>query len=365
MNNNIKIDSEFHSLIPPLSSDEYAQLEANIITDGCREPLVVWNTILLDGHNRFEICKRHNLPFKTISIELPNRDTAADWIDKNQLGRRNLTPDQMSLIRGRRYNRAKKSEHDGGLGKKRSGDQIEPHLKTADRLAKEHGVSAATIKRDAKIATFLNEHPEEAREIILGNKKFSDVRREVKRIDIISKLEAIETREVKAIEGVYDVIVIDPPWPMEKIERDVRPNQVEMDYPTMTEEELKSLRIPTAENSHVWLWTTHRFLPMAFTLLNSWKLKYICCFIWHKPGGFQPIGLPQYNCEFALYGRFGKPQFVDTKTFPVCFNAPRGVHSEKPEEFYDVVRRVTAGRRLDMFGRRKIEGFDSWGKEVE
>lgn len=361
MNNNIKIDSEFHSLIPPLSSDEYAQLEANIITDGCREPLVVWNTILLDGHNRFEICKRHNLPFKTISIELPNRDTAADWIDKNQLGRRNLTPDQMSLIRGRRYNRAKK-----GVGKPAGTilGQNDP-ISTADRLAKEHGVSAATIKRDAKIATFLNEHPEEAREIILGNKKFSDVRREVKRIDIISKLEAIETREVKAIEGVYDVIVIDPPWPMEKIERDVRPNQVEMDYPTMTEEELKSLRIPTAENSHVWLWTTHRFLPMAFTLLNSWKLKYICCFIWHKPGGFQPIGLPQYNCEFALYGRFGKPQFVDTKTFPVCFNAPRGGHSEKPEEFYDVVRRVTAGRRLDMFGRRKIEGFDSWGKEVE
>ena len=192
----------------------------------------------------------------------------------------------------------------------------------------------------------------------------ADAQREVKREEIITRLESIEQREVKAAQGLYDVIVIDPPWPMKKIECDVSPNQSEFDYPTMSEEELAALEIPATADCHVWLWTTHKFLPMALRLLDVWGLKYVCTFVWHKPGGFQPFGLPQYNCEFALYARKGTPAFIDTQEFPVCFDARRVGHSVKPEVFYDMVRRVTAGRRIDMFNRREIDGFDLWGKEA-
>jgi N6-adenosine-specific RNA methylase IME4 len=192
----------------------------------------------------------------------------------------------------------------------------------------------------------------------------ADVKREAKRAAVVESLDNVSARQAKELAGEYDVIVIDPPWPMEKIEREVRPNQVEFDYPTMDEAELAAMKIPAADDCHLWLWTTHRFLPMALRLLDAWGLKYVCTFVWHKPGGFQPIGLPQYNCEFALYARRGTPQFVDTKALPTCFTAPRGKHSEKPEDFYDVVRRVTAGRRIDIFNRRCIEGFDTWGKEA-
>jgi len=205
---------------------------------------------------------------------------------------------------------------------------------------------------------------EVARVITEGAVSVADAKRQIKKEEVIANLENVEAMEAKEIQGVYDVIVIDPPWPMKKIERDVAPDQVEFDYPTMTEDELFDIEVPCADNCHVWLWTTHKFLPLALELLEAWNLKYVCTFVWHKPGGFQPYGLPQYNAEFALYARKGTPEFTDFKDFKLCFDAPRTGHSEKPDYFYELVRRVTAGRRLDMFSRRAIPGFDSWGKEA-
>lgn len=391
----IIIDPQLRELIPPLRDEERQALEENIRRDGCRDPLVVWrgHDILLDGHHRYEICQRHGIDFAVTEVNLPDREAAADWIDANQLGRRNLTPDQAALLRGRRYNRLKK-QHGGD---RRSSPQNEDlNGKTAARLAREHGVSRQTIERDGqfaaaiektaaiepdlerkvasgkgptkaaviKAAELLETHPDQARAVLEGRRTTADVVRELRREATAQRLNEVAARETQAPEGVFDVIVIDPPWPMRKIERDCRPNQTELDYPTMTEEQLAALTIPAAEDCHVWLWTTHRFLPMALRLLDAWGLKYVCTFVWHKPGGFQPVGLPQFNCEFALYARRGTPEFIDTKAFRTCFEAPRGRHSEKPEAFYEMVRRTTAGRRLDMFNRRRIEGFDGWGKEA-
>jgi N6-adenosine-specific RNA methylase IME4/16S rRNA G966 N2-methylase RsmD len=153
---------------------------------------------------------------------------------------------------------------------------------------------------------------------------------------------------IPAPEGLYDVIVIDPPWPMEKIRREVRPNQIGMDYPTMTLEEIATLPIPAADDCHLFLWCTQKFLPAALDMLERWGFRYLFQMTWHKPGGFQPVGLPQYNSELILYGRKGTPHFLDTKAFPLCFDAPRGTHSEKPQTFYDLVARVTYGQRIDI-----------------
>ena len=220
-------------------------------------------------------------------------------------------------------------------------------------------------KKTSMVAQQLADLPTPVRDAIASREiTLSAARREQKRTDTIDHLTRIDVIDAKVIAGTADVIVIDPPWPMVKIERDVRPNQVEFDYPRMSEDELKALTIPASDACHVWLWTTQTFLPLAFQLLQHWNLSYVCTFVWHKPGGFQPLGLPQYNCEFVLYAKKGTPIFVDTKAFPTCFNAPRGAHSEKPDAFYDMVRRVTTGRRIDMFNRRAIDGFEGWGKEA-
>lgn len=147
----MKIDPEFKNRIPPLSEDELQGLESSIAREGCRDPLVSWEGLLLDGHHRFEICERLGIEYATVSVELPDREAALDWIDRNQLGRRNLSPDQAAEIRGRIYNREKRQ--DGGHGDQRSAAQNEqPNEDTATRVAKELGVSRSTIVRDGAFA---------------------------------------------------------------------------------------------------------------------------------------------------------------------------------------------------------------------
>jgi N6-adenosine-specific RNA methylase IME4 len=167
--------------------------------------------------------------------------------------------------------------------------------------------------------------------------------------------------------GRYSCIVIDPPWQMEKIEREVRPNQAWFDYPTMSEDELSAMDVAamSEDDCHLFCWTTQKFLPMALRLVDVWGFKYVLSMVWHKPGGFQPYNLPQYNCEFAIYARRGSPKFVDTKAFNTCFQAPRREHSRKPDEFYDLIRRVTGGKRIDVFSREARDGFDQFGNEAD
>ena len=378
MNRSLKVDNEFRDLIPPLRLDERAELEASIQQDGCRDPLTVWSGTVIDGHNRYEICTRLSVPFEVVEKEFDSKVDALIWIRRNQLARRNLTDDQRAINAERL--RQLESQRVKAQRSAKAAEQREVNAGRKEVLSDNATDKIPAVKRDTRkemaentklperklrgAALVIKERPDLADKVEQGEIKMADAVREIKRAEVVASLESVEAREQKALEGVYDVIVIDPPWPMQKIDRDERQNQVAFDYPTMSEAEMADMQMPAADDCHMWLWTTHKFLPMALRLCEGWGFKYVCTFVWHKPGGFQPIGLPQYNCEFALYCRKGSPRFLDTKAFPACFEAPRGGHSEKPEEFYDVVRRVTGGRRIDIFNRRTIEGFDVWGKEA-
>ena len=104
-----RIDPEFKSLIPPLTDGEREHLTTNLLSNGCREPLVVWieERLLLDGHNRHEICTKHDIFYKIEEISLGDRQAAINWIVNNQLGRRNLTAAHLSYFRGKLYNFSK------------------------------------------------------------------------------------------------------------------------------------------------------------------------------------------------------------------------------------------------------------------
>ena len=86
----LTVDPEFRDLIPPLNEEELKLLEESLVADGCESPLIVWNGVIIDGHNRYAICRKHDVPFSIQEKDFSSRDEAMLWMLRNQLGRRNL-----------------------------------------------------------------------------------------------------------------------------------------------------------------------------------------------------------------------------------------------------------------------------------
>lgn len=153
---NLKIDPEFQSQIPPLTDDEFKQLEENILKEGkLLSPLIVWNNTLVDGHNRYAILQKHpEIYFSTMPLPFESREEVLAWICKNQLGRRNLTPEQKYYLMGKQYE-AEKAAHGGD---RKSSDaksssqsaNLVDNAKTCDRIAEENGVSKDTVIRASR-----------------------------------------------------------------------------------------------------------------------------------------------------------------------------------------------------------------------
>lgn len=174
----LHIDPEFQAYIPALTDEERAQLEANLVAEGCRDPLVIWGDIVVDGHNRFEICTRLGLPFDTVQKEFQDRDAALDWMDAHQLGRRNLSPDARRLLLGRRYNRIKRSSAENLVQNAPKSQSETSGETTAERLAHEHGVSRNTVLRAGKFAEEVEASPE-LKAAIEAGKSVAGVKREL------------------------------------------------------------------------------------------------------------------------------------------------------------------------------------------
>jgi N6-adenosine-specific RNA methylase IME4 len=205
--------------------------------------------------------------------------------------------------------------------------------------------------------------------------------------------------------GKHRCVVIDPPWPMQKIERDERPNQGQsLDYPTMpvfclepscspADEYSEAKRAPCYEyaldqddtdecppcnsiecvvghalgglahdDAHIYLWVTHKFMPDGLELLRQWGFNYQCVMTWRKNVGITPYSW-MYDTEHVLFGRRGNLP-LDRLGLRLSFDAPTQGHSVKPDVFYDRVREASLGPRVDMFPGVKHDGFEPWGLEA-
>lgn len=222
--------------------------------------------------------------------------------------------------------------------------------------------AAAVIANEPKeeqniiIAKGKQEILQKAKEIRKAMGEESRIKREEKKQEIIN---------LPIPQGKYRTIVIDPPWDMEKISRDLMPDQIDFDYPTMTEEELENFPVAdyADDNCHLYLWTTHKFLPMALRLAEKWGFKYQCLMTWVKNVGFTPFSW-MYSTEHVLFCRKGNLPLLQMG-LRLDFQADRREHSRKPDEFYDLVQKASPAPRIDIFSREKREGYDQYGNEQQ
>lgn len=363
---------EFHpaaNIFPMMTGDDYRALVESISRNGYDSafPILTFEGMILDGRNRYTACLE-------LGIEPAYQEWRGDdpwefvWLANSE--RRHLTQIQKALIKKRQLEgqsewlEARNERRErivAGIPTLVSDDtRVPAHEREREALAREAGVSPATAARAQSLD---NARPDLADKVIAGAITPAQAEAQRRR----DEAEELHTNPVPPPAGKYATIVVDPPWPMQKIEREVAPNQYAFDYPVMTIEDIAQLRILddcADDQCHLFLWTTQKFLPDAFYILDCWGFKYVFEMVWHKNGGFQPYNLPQYNCEFILYARRGSPQFLETKAFNTCFNADRNGHSVKPDEFYELLERVCPGPRIEIFARQKRGGFDTWGNEA-
>ena len=165
----------------------------------------------------------------------------------------------------------------------------------------------------------------------------------------------------------FRTILIDPPWPLQTVTgfthpRNTRPKR--LPYPTMTVDQIRA--IPVADlpddNAHLWLWTTNRFLPDGFDLMESWGFKFMIPVHWIKPSGLGAWWV--HRTQTVLFGYRGRLD-MKSKLHPNIINANPGRHSQKPAASYELIEAVSHEPRVELFARTPRDGWTTLGNELD
>lgn len=381
----VKVDDEFKKLIPPLTGEEYTLLEQNIKENGLLSPILLWQSFIVDGHNRFEILNKNNLnnQFKSedLSEVLKTREDVVEFILKNQLGRRNLNPDQMSIIRGRLYLLYKHQGKRTDLTESTS-NQNDEKLTTAERIGRDFGVSKATIERDAK---FVSTHPEEVEKIITGEITKRQVKQETRIQNNTKKIEEAASLEVDASikilngdvmemlaqieDNSIDLLCTDPPY---FILKDQEWDQFKdmNSYLVFIENWLEVVAKKVKETGRLYISFAHDFkfdIYEVFRKNNFFGFKFGNELIWNFKNNVKPFDRKRYRITyepiFYLYGpeseslNFTEYSTIQSAVWEIAvpqsnFNEGKYHPCQKPLELYR--RIVSSGSKkgdivLDCF----------------
>lgn len=201
--NKLLIDPEFRSLIRPLTVEEHSLLESNLKANGCINPIIVWNDIIIDGHNRYEICCRLGIPYSVSQMTFKNRDEARLWICNFQLGRRNLNEEARRYLIGKKYEFEKRSQmllNKEGRNQYTSEDDLHSSgesekTDTAGRIGDEYGICRATVLKYARYSEAVDKiaavTPAVRSRILAGQCKVSQER--------LVKMAQLEDKDIKSV----------------------------------------------------------------------------------------------------------------------------------------------------------------------
>ncbi len=356
----ITIDDELRALIPPLAETEREQLEDSIIAEGCRDPLVVWNGTLIDGHHRYDICERHGIDYRTVERNFADRDAAKRWMIENQFGRRNLAPYQRAELALQLEpliaKQAKANQRAGGGAVRQNSDNP---VDTKRELARVAGLSHDSIARAKRIDAEADDATKER--LRAGD---TTINREYQRIVGVERkaeqVAAVESAELPA--GQYHVIVADPPWRYGSRADDLT-HRGRCPYPSMTVDEIKALDVADLAHtdSILWLWTTNAHMAEAYEVAAAWGFTQKTILTWAK----NKMGLGDWlrgQTEHCLLCVKGTPVVRLTNETTVLHGKVRE-HSRKPDEFYEMVEKLCPGQKVELFARESRDGWTSHGSE--
>jgi N6-adenosine-specific RNA methylase IME4 len=414
----ITIDAELKSLIRPLTTEEYSKLEISILRDGIREPLAVWDhkdkTILLDGHNRKQICDKHGVTYKTLtvakvtiegeSLDLDSMERAWIWVAHNQGSRRNLDSTGWAILVARVMPAfsadAKRRQEEHGktapgkpkhlpneLGK--CSDATSKHLGEAvtqailsiapgktnktyvQAVLKEGGYKDGVITKPEKLEKLEMASDGGKGRVILG------LIRSQRNLNTVARLNAITTKNATKLpaEKEYSVLYVDCPWKYEFAETDSR--KIENQYETMTVDELceykvefeggkkKSVNDIAAKDAVIFFWATAPKSQEAHRVLEAWGFEYKTHAVWDK----EKIGMGYWfrgQHELLMVATKGKmPVPEEQARVSSVIRAVRGAHSAKPEQVYSIIEQMyPEAARAELFSRNRRPGWDAVGNQL-
>ena len=198
------VDQEFKSIIPPLSDVEQSLLEESLKQEGCREPIKLWNGVIVDGHNRYEICTRLGIPFTTSTLSFPSRADVISWICLNQLSRRNLTGEAFRYLVGKRYDAEKliaQRRNETGINQHTpmSSEDYESHKegqkahqtdgRTSTRIGHQYNLNHSTVESYGRFSRSLDQIEQKAPGL-LSNVLSGSIRMSKDTVDLLADMPA-------------------------------------------------------------------------------------------------------------------------------------------------------------------------------
>ena len=342
-------------LVPAMRSDEYKQLLADIEARGITTPLDVDGTVVLDGRHRLKAARELGLSTVPVRAVVLDGETARDWLVKAAVLRRHLSDDQRAMMAAL-Y--AKQHPKPTGRPKKNvtpTGRNVLKKKQRAPGSTLAAGRMNVAPKRAEKAARVLKANPTLAAKVHRGEVKLAQAVRQVKQTETHSLAPTLEKPD-----GLFEVIVIDPPWQYDRQPGDSG-MRGEVDYATMTLEELKATTLPAAADCVLWLWTTNSFMREAYDLLDAWGFTPKTILTWDKVH----MGLGSWLrnvTEHCLVAVQGHP-IVTLTNQTTLIRESRREHSRKPEAFYALVESLCPGRRYEHFSRASRPGWVGYGAE--
>ena len=355
-------------LVPEMRPHEYADLLADIRERGVLAPLEVINDVVLDGRHRLKAAVELGLKDVPVhQVLLGGDESERDWVLKAAVLRRHLTDDQRAMMAAMYA-----KEHPRGVGGRPRKEKQNLPPRRGEVSASKKKPRAATKaparhdaavqmrvapKRAEKAAKVLAANPTLAEQVHSGEIKLAQAVRQVTHAEQLARV-----AQLPPTEGVYDVLVVDPPW-----EYDRQPGDSgmrgEVDYLTASVEELKQRQLPAAENAILWLWTTNAFMGEAHEIARAWGFTVKTILTWDKVN----VGLGSWLrnvTEHCLLCVRGKPVVTLTNQ-STLLRETRREHSRKPEAFYALVESLCPGRKWELFARTQRVGWASEGIERE